>query len=181
MNSKNLNIVESLIFLSSEPFKQEDLNIVYEEHAEVPNLEKIVTMLNKRYTDFSYQIEAVSGGYLFVTKEEYEPFISKIYPSKKLTLSKASLEVLAIIAYKQPISRQEIEEIRGVDCKGLIKNLLLKNLIKIQKPEKEISVMIKSKKQIISLIKKKKFNNASHIAAFFSYLYLVYSLKIYYS
>ena len=132
MNSKNLNIVESLIFLSSEPFKQEDLNIVYEQHAEVPNLEKIVTMLNKRYTDFSYQIEAVSGGYLFVTKEEYEPFISKIYPSKKLTLSKASLEVLAIIAYKQPISRQEIEEIRGVDCKGLIKNLLLKNLIKIQ-------------------------------------------------
>ena len=48
-----------------------------------------------------------------------------------------------------------------------------KNLIKIQKPEKEISVGIKSKKQIISLIKKKQFNNASHIAAFFSYLYLV--------
>lgn len=138
MKSKNLNIIESLIFLSSQPLKQEDLNVVYEGQSEVPNLDETVVLLNKRYTDFSYHIKAVSEGYVFATKEEYEPFISKIYPLKKLTLSKASLEVLAIIAYKQPISRQEIEEIRGVDCKGLIKNLLLKNLIKIQGREDSI-------------------------------------------
>jgi segregation and condensation protein B len=52
-------------------------------------------------------------------------------PTKKLMLSNASLEVLAIVAYKQPISRIDIESIRGVDCKGVIKNLLNKKLIKI--------------------------------------------------
>jgi ADP-ribose pyrophosphatase len=85
---------------------------------------------------------------------------------------------------------RELLEETGYKSKSMIKKLVTfyadpgrgsrfvysfyaKNLIKIQKPEKDISVSIKSKKQIISLIKKKQFNNASHIAAFFSYLYLV--------
>ncbi len=85
---------------------------------------------------------------------------------------------------------RELLEETGYKSKSMIKKLVTfyadpgrgsrfvysfyaKNLIKIQKPEKDISVSIKSKKQIISLIKKKQFNNASHIAAFFSYLYSV--------
>ena len=69
---------------------------------------------------------------MMVSKKDYEPYISKLIPSKKLMLSNAALEVLAIIAYKQPISRIDIETIRGVDCKGVLKNLLSKSLIKIQ-------------------------------------------------
>ena len=68
---------------------------------------------------------------MLVSKKEFEPFISKYVPTKKLMLSNASLEVLAIVAYKQPISRIDIESIRGVDCKGVLKNLLNKKLIKI--------------------------------------------------
>ena len=69
---------------------------------------------------------------MLVSKKDFEPFISKMLPGKKLILSNAGLEVLAIIAYKQPINRLEIESIRGVDCKGVIKNLLTKKLIKIK-------------------------------------------------
>ena len=73
-----------------------------------------------------------------VTRKDFEPYISKLIPSKKLILSNAALEVLAIIAYKQPISRIDVEAIRGVDCKGVIKNLLSKKLVKIQGREDSI-------------------------------------------
>ena len=56
---------------------------------------------------------------MMVSKKDFEPFISKLIPSKKLMLSNAALEVLAIIAYKQPTSRMDVESIRGVDCKGV--------------------------------------------------------------
>jgi len=102
------------------------------DNGDTPSLEEIVENLNKKYTNHAFEIKNIGGGYMLVTKKEFEPFIAKILPGKKLMLSNASLEVLAIIAYKQPINRIDIESIRGVDCKGVIKNLLTKKLIKIK-------------------------------------------------
>ena len=129
--TKNQKIIESLFFVSTVPLIQKDLIKVFGKD-NVPDLEKEVSNLNSLYEKNSFYIKSIGEGFMMVSKKDFEPYISKLIPTKKLMLSNAALEVLAIIAYKQPISRIQIETIRGVDCKGVIKNLLLKNLIKIQ-------------------------------------------------
>ena len=124
-------IIESLLFVASEPLLQSDIDRVFDGD-DTPSLDDAIIDINTKYSDSAFEVKAVGEGYMLVTKKEFEPFISKYMPTKKLMLSNASLEVLAIVAYKQPISRIDIESIRGVDCKGVLKNLLSKNLIKIQ-------------------------------------------------
>lgn len=82
----------------------------------------------------SFFIQEVSGGFSFATKPEYATWIKKLYDNneKKHILSKASIETLAIIAYNQPITRMEIEKIRGVDCSSVLLNLLKNGFIKIK-------------------------------------------------
>ena len=129
--TKNQKIIESLFFVSTVPLIQKDLIKVFGKD-NVPDLEKEVSNLNSLYENNSFYIKSIGEGFMMVSNKDFEPYISKLIPTKKLMLSNAALEVLAIIAYKQPISRIQIETIRGVDCKGVIKNLLSKNLIKIQ-------------------------------------------------
>ena len=129
--TENQKIIESLFFVSTVPLVQKDLIKVFGVK-NVPDLEKEVSNLNNLYKQNSFYIKPIGDGFMMVSKKDFEPYISKLIPSKKLMLSNAALEVLAIIAYKQPIPRIEIETIRGVDCKGVLKNLLSKNLIKIQ-------------------------------------------------
>ena len=129
--TKNQKIIESLFFVSTVPLDQKDLIKVFGKD-NAPDLEKEVSNLNRLYENNSFYIKSIGEGFMMVSKKDFEPYISKLIPTKKLMLSNAALEALAIIAYKQPISRIQIEKIRGVDCKGVIKNLLSKNLIKIQ-------------------------------------------------
>ena len=135
--TKNQQIIESLFFVSTVPLEQKDINKVFGKENS-PILDDEVKHLNNFYEKSSFYIKAIGSGFMMVSKKDFEPFISKLIPSKKLMLSNAALEVLAIIAYKQPISRIDVESIRGVDCKGVIKNLLSKNLIKIQGREDSI-------------------------------------------
>ena len=129
--TENQKIIESLFFVSTVPLVQKDLIKVFGKD-NAPDLEIEVSNLNSLYENNSFYIKSIGEGFMMVSKKDFEPYISKLIPTKKLMLSNAALEVLAIIAYKQPISRIQIETIRGVDCKGVIKNLLSKNLIKIQ-------------------------------------------------
>jgi segregation and condensation protein B len=79
-----------------------------------------------------FQIVEIAGGYQFATKPEYAMYVSRLYKEKsRRRLSGASLETLAIIAYKQPVSKPDIENIRGVNCDEVLKSLLEKNLITI--------------------------------------------------
>ena len=121
--TENQKILESLFFVSTVPLVQKDIIKVFG-NKNTPDLEKEVSNLNNLYKQSSFYIKQIGDGFMMVSKKDYEPYISK--------LSNAALEVLAIIAYKQPISRIDIETIRGVDCKGVLKNLLSKSLIKIQ-------------------------------------------------
>ena len=123
-------IIESLLFVASEPLLQSDIDRVFDGE-DTPSLDKLIKDINLKYANHAFEIKGVGKCYMLASKREFEPFISKYLPSKKIMLSNASLEVLAIIAYKQPISRVNIESIRGVDCKGVLKNLLTKKLIKI--------------------------------------------------
>ena len=134
MNKKKSDlIIEALLFASPTPLNQSQLNQVFDNS--IPNLKEAIDRLNHFYSDHnrSYLIEPVAGGYQLVTKSDYDIWIRRLIgKSNKLTLSAAALDSLAIIAYKQPIGRYDIEAIRGVDSSGVVKTLLSKNLIKIK-------------------------------------------------
>ena len=134
MNKKKSDlIIEALLFASPTPLNQSQLNQVFDNS--IPNLKEAINRLNQFYFehDRSYFIESIAGGYQLVTKSNYNIWIRRLIgKSNKLTLSTAALDSLAIIAYKQPIGRYDIEAIRGVDSSGVVKTLLSKNLIKIK-------------------------------------------------
>jgi len=128
-----IEIIEALLFASPEPLTQKKINMVL--YPESPELEIIVNELNEIYSDggHAFEIRFVANGYQLVAKKEYEHYI-RIMLSKtgKVNLSPAALDSLAIIAYKQPIGRHEVEAIRGVDSSGVIKTLLNRKLVAIK-------------------------------------------------
>jgi segregation and condensation protein B len=94
----------------------------------------IIEELNTDYESSgrSFRVSKIGGGFQLVTKPEYARYIKKLYKGKaRPRLSQAALEALAIIAFKQPISRPEIDQIRGVNSDGVVKTLLERNLITI--------------------------------------------------
>ena len=78
-----------------------------------------------------YEIAEVAGGYQFRTRPEFAEVIRAMQPERKVRLSRAALESLAMIAYRQPITRAEIEDLRCVDCGAVIKGLLERGLVRI--------------------------------------------------
>ena len=126
-------IIEALLFASPEPLTQTKVNGVFD--PDTPNLKEVVEELNEQYAqgNHAFKIQQVAGGFQLVSRQEYEHFIRRMLnKSGRLTLSSAALDTLAIIAYKQPIGRYEVEAIRGVDSSGVLKTLLNRNLIKIK-------------------------------------------------
>ena len=134
MNVKESDqIIESLLFASPDPLSQSLLNQVFEKP--IPFLNEAVKRLNDFYlkNNKPYFIDNIAGGYQLVTKPKFDIWIRRLLgKSNKLILSAAALDTLAIIAYKQPIGRYDIEAIRGVDSSGVIKTLLSRNLIMIK-------------------------------------------------
>lgn len=105
--------------------------------ADVPleDIDQAITKLRQKYTsdEFSFEIVHVGGGYLFYTKPAYQASIGiMLKQQSKRRLSNSALETLSIIAYKQPITKSEIERIRGVNCDYSIQKLLEKELIEIR-------------------------------------------------
>ena len=132
-NSEVKNIIEALIFSANEPLTQAQVNNVFK--PETPNLKEIIDQLNNQYNnqEHAFQIIKIAGGFQIVTRKRYEYFIKKLLKKTgRLALSIPAMDTLAIIAYKQPISRYEIEAIRGVDSSGVLKTLLNHELIKIK-------------------------------------------------
>lgn len=126
-------IVEALIFASDSPVSENRINYVIEE-LDPALINQIIEELNAEYdqNQHSFQIVRLAGGFQFVTRPEFVRYIKLYYKGRtKSRLSRAALETLAIIAFKQPISRPEIDSIRGVNSDGVVKNLLERNLIHI--------------------------------------------------
>lgn len=93
----------------------------------------ILSVIRQRYDSPDHGMELVSyaGKYKFVSKREIYPYAQRLYHNfKPETLSQSALETLAIIAYKQPVTRIEIEELRGVGCEVMLRKLQARNLIK---------------------------------------------------
>lgn len=130
---EQLHILEALLFASSEPLNQSRINLVFLEDA--PQLINLIPELQDKFSKENrpLEIQEIAGGYQITTRAEYETWVRRLLnKSGKLTLSQAALETLAIIAYKQPVNRFDIEAIRGVDCSGVLKTILERSLIKIK-------------------------------------------------
>ena len=131
--SEQIQIVEALLFASPEPLTQNRINLIFE--TDPPKLDDTVKELNHNYekANRSFRIQGIAGGFQLTTLPEFDIWIKRMLDkSGKLALSTAAMETLAIVAYKQPISRFNVESIRGVDCSGVIKTLLSKNLVRIK-------------------------------------------------
>lgn len=125
--------IESLIFISNKPLLIDDLKKLFTDLG-ATEIRAIVEALKKEYEErFSgMRIMEIAGGFQMVTTPENAAVIKDFYKIKHTEkLTGPSLETLAIIAYKQPVTRIDIEAIRGVNCDGVVKSLLEKNLIRI--------------------------------------------------
>jgi len=122
-------IIESLLFVSTEPLSVQDIGKLID--LEKKDIQEIILEIQEEYEKdcHGFQLTQVAGGYLFTTKVQYEPYIEKLLKPQLNTLSHAALETLAIIAYKQPITRGEIEGIRGVKVDKIVSTLVEKKLI----------------------------------------------------
>jgi segregation and condensation protein B len=125
--------IEALIFSSGHPLSLERLKDIFDE-ATAGQIEEQVRLLQQEYLErgSGLMLAEVAGGYQLATRPEHFEWIRKFKTVKTTTrLSKPALETLAIVAYKQPITRSEVEAIRGVNIGGIMRNLMERRLVKI--------------------------------------------------
>lgn len=134
MDSRKLRgIIEALLFSSQEPVSIDRIKEVLEEESAV-DIRKLIDELKAEYdqTNRAFMIIEIAGGFQACTRPEYAVWLRKLYKSRRSQrLSIPALETLAIIVYNQPVTRVEIESIRGVNVEGVLRTLLEKNLVKI--------------------------------------------------
>ena len=126
-------IIETLLFITDRPIKPTRIADVVEA-ADARRVREIIQELQAEYVrdGRAVQIVEIGGGFQMATKPEYGRWVRRLYNEKMTTkLSNAALETLAIIAYKQPITRAEMESIRGVDVAGPLERLLERSLVRV--------------------------------------------------
>ena len=123
-------LIEALIFAADKPVTLVRLRQLTRV-ADVPRLQRLLGELAEAYQTRGIVLQQVSGGYQFRTRSAYSSWVQQLIAGRPVRLSRAQLETLAIIAYRQPITRPEIDDIRGVDSGGTLKVLLDRALIRI--------------------------------------------------
>ncbi len=131
-SNEKRRIVEALILSSPEPIAAARLAEIIP-YCDAGQVKDLVNELNTGYSeqDRSFEIWEIAGGYQIRTRAEFSGYVQKLQKERALRLSQAALETLAIIAYRQPVTRAEIEEVRGVDAGAVVKSLLERHLIRI--------------------------------------------------
>jgi len=128
-------IVEALLIATPEPLTEARFNTCLGDSKGKIPLQEVIEELASDYekSGRAFFIKEVAGGYQIVTHGEYEPFIKGLFSkSGKLRLSQAALETLAIVSYKQPVTRNDIESIRGVSSDSSLRTLLDRKLLEIR-------------------------------------------------
>src|SRR3989339_1895612 len=127
-------IVEALLFATDQPLPVSVIKNILGELQEGQDIEKMITEIADDYMQRGAPVELrfVAEGWQFSTKKEFSPWIRRLYKEKTtFRLSVSALETLSIVAYKQPITRSEIEEIRGVEVTTVMETLLERKLVHI--------------------------------------------------
>ncbi len=138
MEDKTPDILEAMIFASDSPLT---INKIKEVLGDIGarEIRKAINILNERYESChsALMILEVAGGYQMVTRPEYADYVGQLYKSRQAhRLTQKALETLAIVAYKQPITKPEIEHIRGVNVDSVLRTLIERNLITVVGREK---------------------------------------------
>ena len=126
-------IVEALLFASDAPLSAGDIALI-DERLDEDAVEAVIAQLREEYEsqERAFTIVDIAGGYQLMTRPEFAPYLERFDTVPQQTrLSAPALEVLAVIAYRQPIGRNEIEEIRGVGSAGVLKTLQDRQLIDV--------------------------------------------------
>lgn len=129
---------EAVIFCATEPVSLEEIRLGLSENfqseIEVETIATVIDTIRMRYEGscFAFSLAETAGGYHFLSKPAYQSSVAQVWKQKvKKRLSPSALETLSIIAYKQPVSKPDIEKIRGVNCDYAVQKLLEKELIVI--------------------------------------------------
>jgi len=133
-DDKIKRVIEAILISAEEAITIDRIQQVLGD-VEPKRIREQIEVLKREYSqdNRSFRINEVAGGYQITTREEFAPYLKKLYKVERVErLSRPSLETLAIIAYKQPVTRLDIESIRGVNVDGLLKGLLEKGFIQIK-------------------------------------------------
>jgi segregation and condensation protein B len=122
-------LLEALVFASDKPVTSGELARLAS--APVKHVRELLAELKGTYAERGVVLDEVAGGWLFRTSVEYAPFVREMSNEKPVRLSRAQVETLAIAAYRQPITRPEVDDIRGVDSGATLKLLLERDLVRI--------------------------------------------------
>lgn len=132
-NDNVKSVIESLLFSSDKPVTIDQMRFALD-NMERDEIKKFCDELKAEYetSNRGFRIIEVAGGYQMITPSEFAPFLKKLHKGRRVEkLSKPALETLAIIAYKQPVTKLEIESLRNVNIDGMIESLLEKDLVRI--------------------------------------------------
>ncbi len=135
----NIQIIEALLFASDSPVPAKKLREIIPEIENVKEIKKIIAEIDEKYQKQNSPLKIVelAGGFQIVTREEFATWISQLFRARsRAKLTRKGLETLSIIAYKQPITKVEVEKIRGVNSDGVVRTLIERNLITIRGREK---------------------------------------------
>ncbi|PIS34518.1 MAG: SMC-Scp complex subunit ScpB [Candidatus Omnitrophica bacterium CG08_land_8_20_14_0_20_41_16] len=133
MEDNRKSVMEALLFASEKPLTLEKIRDILD-NLSAQEASRLIEELKVEYEQANrgMRIIEIAGGFQMITASSFAPFLKKLFKDRNIErLSKPALETLAIIAYKQPLTRSEIELLRNVNVDGIMKNLLGKNLVRI--------------------------------------------------
>ena len=107
-------ILEAAVLASQEPVSASDLKRLFEGELNVEAIRKLLAELAQEWQGRSVELVSLSSGWRFQTRPEFQPYLDRLFPEKAPRYSRAVMETLAIIAYRQPVTRGDIEDVRGV-------------------------------------------------------------------
>jgi segregation and condensation protein B len=135
MNNEVVNTIEALLFGAGRPLRLSEIRSLLDNSGiseDLASIKKSINLIEQRYQNTSLEIKEVSSGYRLQIKESYSPCLSSLWNEKAPRISKALMETISIIAYKQPVTRGDIEDIRGVHVStSSIRSLLEREWIKV--------------------------------------------------
>ncbi|HZS37570.1 MAG TPA: SMC-Scp complex subunit ScpB [Polyangia bacterium] len=129
-SARLVSIVESLLFAADKPLTLKSIGDLLGE-TDLGKIRAAVASVEEAYAPRGVQLHSVAGGYQFRTNADNASWVQKLLAQNPVRLTRAQLETLAIVAYRQPITRPEIDQIRGVDSGGTLKTLMDRLLLRI--------------------------------------------------
>ena len=113
-------ILEAVLLASQEPLGVAELKGLFDDEVSAETLRHLLAELREEWSDRAVELVSLASGWRFQTRAEFRPYVERLFPEKPPRYSRAVMETLAIIAYRQPVTRGDIEDIRGVTVSGQI-------------------------------------------------------------